>query len=143
MIVYNIRVFISHSWKYSNHYDKLAEWIFEEPWNVGGAPLKFIDHSVPKANPIHTNGTEAELRTKIYQLIAASDVVVIPTGMYSSYSGWIAKEINGAKYYRRPILAVNPWSQERKSTVVGEAASLTVGWSKQSVINGIWGFRPR
>jgi len=29
-----MNVFISHFWAYSNHYDRLAEWIFEEVWSV-------------------------------------------------------------------------------------------------------------
>jgi hypothetical protein len=71
-----------------------------------------------------------------------ASVVVIPTGMYASYSKWIAKEIQGAKDYGRPILAVNPWAQEKKSSTVVEASDEHVGWNKESVVNAIWHLSP-
>jgi hypothetical protein len=61
--------------------------------------------------------------------------------MYANHSYWIQKEIDGSLGYRRPILAVNPWGQERKSSVVAQAADSTVGWNKQSVVDGIWRLR--
>ena len=59
-------------------------------------------------------------------------------GMYANYSEWIQKEIDGANAYNKPILAVNPWGQERKSSVVHSACSKMVGWNSKSVVNGIW-----
>jgi hypothetical protein len=134
-------VFISHSWSYSDHYDTLAEWIFEESWNSGETPLEFVDRSIPRDDPIHYAENEEQLRAVIYERINQSSVIVIPTGMYANHSYWIQKEIDGALNYHRPILAVNPWGQERKSSVVAEAAQASVGWNKDSVINGIWKLR--
>jgi len=65
-------------------------------------------------------------------------VVVIPTGMYANYSKWIQKEINGAKQYLKPIVAVDPWAQKRASSVVAEAADECVGWNKRSIIDAVW-----
>ena len=65
-------------------------------------------------------------------------MIVIPLGMYASYSKWIKKEIDGAQSYTKPILGVNPWGQERKSSVVAAAAKETVGWNSKSVVGGIW-----
>ena len=135
---YNPNIFISHSWSYSDHYDKLAEWIFEDSWNLNGVPIHFTDLSVPKEDPIHYANNERELRAAIYSRIYNSNVVVIPTGMYATHSNWIGKEIDGANAYSKPILAVDPWGQERKSQTVTENATSTVGWNKQSVINEIW-----
>lgn len=64
--------------------------------------------------------------------------MIIPTGMYTNYSKWIKKEIEGAREKGKPILGVNPWGQERKSSVVGANASRTVGWNKQPLINELW-----
>jgi NAD(P)H-dependent FMN reductase len=141
-VVFTVRVFISHSWSYSDHYDCLAEWIFEEAWKSNQAPVKFVDTSVPKNNPIHFAQNEQQLRQAIYARIGQSDVVVIPTGMYANYSNWIGKEIAGSQLLNKPILAVNPWGQERKSSVVGDAANKIVGWNKQSVVQGIWDVSP-
>lgn len=137
--MHNINIFISHSWDYTNHYETLAEWIFKNNWNVSGTPIKFNDYSIPKNNPIHNARNAQDLKNAIYAEITKSHIVVIPTGMYASYSNWIQKEIDGANYYRKPILAVNPWSQERKSSVVANVASETVGWNKKPLIDAIWG----
>ena len=139
MSTHQIHVFISHSWEYSGHYETLSSWIFEEKWNIGQASLDLRDFSVPKDDPIHNAPTATELRNAIYAQIARSHVIVIPTGMYANYSKWIQKEINGADDNKKPILAVNPWGQQRTSSVVSNAAKSMVGWSKTSVINGIWG----
>lgn len=133
-----IHVFISHAWSYSDHDDTLSNWIFDEPWSVGQASLDFRDYSVPKDNPIHNAPTDRALKEAIYNQLARSHVVVIPSGMYASYSKWIQKEIDGAKQYGKPILAVNPWGQERKSGVVLDNADDAVGWNKQPLVNAIW-----
>ena len=135
---HTIHVFISHSWAYSEHYDTLSDWIFNENWSIGQASLEFKDYSVPKDDPLHTNGTVRELKEKIYDKIKRSHVIVIPTGMYANYSKWIQKELDGAAVFTKPILAVNPWGQEKKSSVVQEAANQSVGWNKKSVVTGIW-----
>ena len=48
------RIFISHSWKYSNQYDKIVEFLDD-----GG--INYYNHSVPKDDPVHTNGTDKQL----------------------------------------------------------------------------------
>jgi len=138
MSTHQIHVFISHAWAYSNHYDTLATWIFKENWSVGQASLDFRDFSVPKSDPIHDATSTKALQEAIYNQIARSHVLVIPSGMYANYSKWIQKELDGAKAYGKPILAVNPWGQEKKSGVVLNNADQGVGWNKQSVIDGIW-----
>lgn len=138
MSTHQIHVFISHSWTYSGHYDTLSSWIFEKNWRVGQASLDLRDFSVPKDDPIHNAPTRSKLKDAIYNQIRRSHVIVIPTGMYANYSEWIQKEIDGADAYNKPILAVNPWGQERKSTVVYSACSKLVGWNSESVVDGIW-----
>jgi hypothetical protein len=133
-----IHVFISHAWSYSNHYDTLADWIFNNKWSVGQASLDFRDYSVPKNDPIHNMKNDTQLRQALYNQISRSHVIVIPTGMYANYSKWIQKEIDGSVAYGKPILAVNPWGAERTSSVVSQAAQKTVGWNKETVVNGIW-----
>lgn len=133
-----IRVFISHSWNYTEHYNRLAGWIFEDKWNLNGTPITFLNTSVPRDSPIHNAPSDRALQDAIYERIGASNVVVCPTGMYSTYSKWIVKELAGADLKRVRLLAVNPWAQERKSSVVQHAADEIVGWNKQSVINSVW-----
>lgn len=133
-----IHVFISHAWAYSGHYETLSNWIFCEPWSVGQASLDFRDFSIPKDSPIHNVRNTTQLQTAIFSQIAKSHVVVIPSGMYATYSNWIQKEIDGAKGYNKPIVAVNPWGQEKRSGVVLNNADIGVGWNKQPLIDAIW-----
>ena len=93
---------------------------------------------MPKGNPINNAANDKQLREAIYAQMARSHVIVIPTGMYANYSRWIQKELEGAASYTKPVLAVNPWAQVRKSSVVSTAADKTVGWNSQTVVNGIW-----
>jgi MTH538 TIR-like domain (DUF1863) len=138
MSTHQIHVFISHSWTYESHYNILANWIFEKKWSSGQASLDFRDFSVPKNDPIHNAANDTQLRNAIYNQIARSHVIVIPTGVYASHSRWIKEEIDGAANYGKPILAVNPWAQARKSDIVQSAAKKLVGWNSESVVNGIW-----
>ena len=133
-----IHVFISHAWSHSGHYDTLAGWIFNESWRVGQASLDFRNYSVPKDNPIHDADNDKQLKEAILKQIAMSHVIVIPTGMYTNYSKWIKKEIEGSADYNKPILAVNPWGQLRTSSVAKKYANKTVGWNKKPVISAIW-----
>lgn len=133
-----MNVFISHSWDYSGHYDRLAEWIFLENWEYNGGRINFFNTSVPRDNPIHNAPNAAELKTAIYRRIVSSDVLVIPTGMYANHSNWIQKEIDGASLYAKPIVAVKLWGQQRASSVVQSVAAQSVGWNKQSIINAVW-----
>lgn len=133
-----IHVFISHSWSYSGHYDTLSDWIFNNDWSIGQASLDFRDYSVPSNDPVHDADNDSQLRQALYNQIARSHVIVIPTGMYAAYSKWIQKEIDGAADMGKPILAVNPWGAQRTSTDVVSAATKVVGWNSGSVIDGIW-----
>ena len=129
---YNL--FISHSWSYSNAYDKLEELLDTRPY------FSFKNYSVPKDDPIHTNGTDKQLYDAIKNKIQLTHVVVIMAGVYASYSKWINKEIEiaqGAFATATPILAVTPWGAERTSTIVNDAADLIVGWNAESIVKGI------
>lgn len=133
-----IHIFISHSWAHSDHYDRLTSWVFGRKWSVGSASLHFLDFSVPKDDPIHDAPNTAALMAAIRGQIGRCHVVVAPTGMYATHSKWIQREIQAARELSKPILAVNPWGQQRSASVVGGAAKQTVGWNKDSVIRGIW-----
>ena len=134
----NLSIFVSHSWAYAGDYDKITEWLCHENWNLSGTPIIFNDVSVPRDNPIHNAPNEELLKQQIFQRIWQSNVVVIPTGVYASYSKWIGKEIEGAKAYSKPIVAVDGWGAQRTSAIVQEAATVRVGWQKQSVVNAVF-----
>jgi len=129
MRTYNI--FISHSWTYSDHYNRLADMFKSEPY------FDYRDYSVPKDSPIHNAPTTWQLREAIENQIRFCHAVVIMAGVYSSYSKWINIEIEIAKKFGKPIIAVIPWGQERASQTVQEAAHRVVRWNAAPIVQAI------
>ena len=63
--------------------------------------------------------------------------VIILAGVYASYSKWINIEIDLAKQYDKPIIAVEYWGAERTSQVVKNAATTIVKWNAKSVAQAV------
>jgi hypothetical protein len=124
------RIFISHSWSYSKQYDKIEEFLKQEG-------ILFYNHSVPKNNPIHTNGTDGQLEAAIDAKVRGCSCVIILAGVYATYSKWINKEIKIAKKYNKPIIAVEYWGSEKTSSVVKGAADVIVKWQAKSVADAV------
>lgn len=128
---YNI--FISHSWAYSDAYDKLTDMLKK-------SGLDYKDYSIPKDDPIHTNGTDKELYEAIKAKISPTSVVLILAGVYSSYSKWIDKEIKISQNEfstSKKIIAIEPWGSQRTSTKVKSNADKIVGWNTSSIVSAI------
>lgn len=126
------KLFISHSWTYSDAYSRLTEFFDEHP------NFLWRNYSVPKNAPIHNAPTQKELYDAIKQQIAPVNCVLILAGVYSSYSKWINKEIDIAKnVYNKPIIAVQPWGAERTSKNVKDNADKIVNWNSSSIVDAI------
>jgi hypothetical protein len=125
---YNI--FISHSWAYSDAYDRIIELLDEQG-------LNYKNHSVPKNDPLHTRGTDKELERAIRNQMSGTHCVLIMAGVYSTYSKWINKEIAIAVEMQKPIIAIKPWSQTNLSSVVQKYATVIVGWNGKSIADAI------
>ncbi|WGV16277.1 TIR domain-containing protein [Fuscovulum ytuae] len=124
------RIFISHSWKYGDSYDRLVEFLNEH--NVA-----FYDHSVPKNDPIHTSGSDSDLQAAIDAKIRGCSGVIILAGVYATYSKWINKEVSISLDYRKPIIAVEPWAAERTSAIVKNSADRIVKWNGKSIATAV------
>jgi serine protease inhibitor len=125
------RLFISHSWAYGDAYDRIVEMLDEQG-------LDYYNHSVPKNDPIHTNGTQKQLREAIDAQMRGASCVLILAGVYASYSKWINEEIDIAKSYGKPIIAIEPWGSEKTSKVVKDNADKVVKWQGRSIVNAIY-----
>lgn len=127
-------IFISHSWAYSDAYEKLTQLLNND------SNFKYVDYSVPKDDPIHNAGTDKELYAAIKDQIIHASAILILAGVYSTYSKWINKEIKIAQTEfsePKPIIAIEPWGAERTSQVVRNAADKVVGWNSVSIIDAI------
>lgn len=126
------RIFISHSWAYSSQYDKVEEFLHQEGIN-------YYNHSVPKDDPVHSK-SDKELRVALDAKIRGCSCVIILAGVYASYSKWINIEIELAKLYNKPIIAVEYWAAERTSKVVKDSANTIVKWNAKSVAQAVRDF---
>ena len=132
MKTYNL--FISHSWAYSNTYNGLVSLLDARKY------FSYRNYSVPKDDPVHTNGTDKELYAAIKRQMSPCSVILILAGVYGSYSKWIDKEIQIAQTEFssiKPIIAIKPWGSQRTSTKVTEAANKVVGWNTESIVSAI------
>lgn len=133
----NYHIFISHAWKYSEHYNKIVTWLNEA--NAEGK-LTWSNYSVPSHDPLidpNTTIGKAKLKSLLKQQISPAPIVIILSGMYTAHSEWIDYEINTAVELNKYIIGVKPWGQERVPLKVSINADAMVGWNKDSVINAI------
>lgn len=124
------KLFISHSWTYHDHFEKLSEQLS----SISG--FEFLDHSVPKDDPLDAR-TDPELRGKLKKKIKGTSAVVIISGMYAAHSDWIDAEIGIAQEWGKPIIAVRPAGNSRMPTRVREAADEVVDWDAYAIVRAL------
>lgn len=124
-------LFISHSWTYSDAYDKLLN-LLDEANN-----FDYKNYSVPKDDPIHDADNTKELKEAIREQMKHASCVLILAGVYATYSKWINIEIDLANEMGKKIIAVEPWGAERTSKVVKDNADHIVKWNTSSIVNAI------
>ena len=132
MKAYNL--FISHSWNYSDAYDRLVVLLSERGY------FAFNNYSVPPDDPIHGAGTDAQLRQAIRNQMMSCHVVLILAGVYATYSKWINAEMDLAEdgfMHAKPIIAIRPWGSQRISERVRLTADRVVGWNTESIVEAI------
>jgi len=119
-----IRLFISHSWKHPS-YENLVSLL------QGRGYFEFIESSVPASNPLF--GTDNEVWQGIENKIKWCQVVLLTVDVHASYSGSIKREIELAKKYNKPIIAVVPFGAERTSTLRLYATDIS-SWRADSIV---------
>lgn len=130
-------VFISHAWKYSEHYNKVVTWLNEAQEE---GLLTWSNYSVPQHNPLldpSSNAGKKILRGEIDDQISPASIVLILSGMYAAHSEWIEYEMLKAVDKGKHIVGIKPWGQERVPTLITAYADKMVGWNKSSVIKAL------
>lgn len=131
-MTYNL--FISHSWAYSDMYNKLVDLLDAKPF------FSYRNYSVPKDDPIHNALYDYQLKAAIKAQMQPASCVLILAGVYATYSKWINIEIELAQSMGKTIIAIEPWGSERTSAVVKKAADKTVRWNTDSIVSAIRGY---
>jgi hypothetical protein len=97
--------------------------------------------SVPKTNPLlQFAELQRSFRCLVKQLddaIARADCLLVLSGMYAAHSGWIQSEIESAKEFGIPIVAVRPLGSERLPEAATHAAVAVVRWNRNSIVSAI------
>ncbi|XOQ45171.1 MAG: DUF1863 domain-containing protein [Clostridium sp.] len=128
-MTYNL--FISHSWAYSDAYDRLINLLNAD------SSFNYKNYSVPKDNPIHNAQNDYQLKDAIRKQMQYASCVLILAGVYSTYSKWINIEIQLAQEMGKKIIAIEPWGAEKTSVIVKRTANKIVKWQTSSIINAI------
>lgn len=131
-MTYNL--FISHSWTYSDAYEKLVGML------NNATNFSYKNYSVPKNDPIHNASNASQLKAAIRNQMQHASCVLIMAGVYSTYSKWINIEIELAREMGKTIIAIEPWGSQRTSLVVKQAADKVVGWNTSSTVSAIRGW---
>ena len=127
-------LFISHSWSYSENYERLVALLKKRSY------FRFKDYSVPRNDPIHNAPTDRALRSAIRNQMQPCGVVLVLAGVYATYSKWIDIEIDLAEsgfQNPKPIVAVEPWGSKKTSRRVKDAADEVVKWNTESIVSAI------
>jgi len=127
-------LFISHSWTYSDAYEKLIGLL------DGVSGFSYRNYSVPKNDPIHNAPYDYQLRAAIRNQMQHASCVLVLAGVYSTYSKWINIELELALEMGKKIIAVEPWGAERTSAIVKNHADEIVKWQSSSIIKAIRGY---
>lgn len=123
-------LFISHAWRYSEHYDKIVKWFNEAP------NFDWKNCSVPSTDAL-TDKTSKGLAAGMTKQISPAQGVIILAGMYAAHSEWIDFEIDEAIRMEKVIIGVRPWGQERVPVKVQDAAKVMVGWNSASIVQAV------
>ena len=133
-ILKTYNLFISHSWRYEDQYDRLVRLLNARPY------FAFRNYSVTPSDPVHSARNESQLRRAIRNHMSPCHVVLIMAGVYATCSKWINIEIDLAleAFARaKPIIAVRPRGNERISQRVRQSANRIVGWNTESIVKAI------
>ena len=124
-------IFISHAWRYSEHYDTIVKWLNDEP------NFFWKNCSVPSDDAL-TDKTSKGLSEGMTRQISPSQIVLILGGMYAAHSAWIEYEIKEAVRMNKAIIGIRPWGQERVPKIVQDASICDpVGWQRAGVVSAI------
>ena len=124
------RLFISHSWTYNNAKDTIVRFLDK----VG---LDYQSLYIPKKDPVHETGPDQQLLFAITEKIKRSSCLIILAGVFPYYDRWIEKEIEVAKELGKPIIAIQPWSNDKTSELVKRNANRIVKWQVNQIVEAI------
>ena len=129
------RLFISHAWDYTGEYEAAVNLLNTDFF------FQWDNLSVPEETPLMTlpllPRSYRYLVRQIDERILQADCLLVLAGMYVAHSGWIQSEMEAAREFRKPIIAVRPRGNERFPEAAMLIANETVWWNTASIVSAI------
>lgn len=129
-------LFISHAWKYGDEYTRLISLL-------NGAPYFYYrNYSAPEQKPLYNLDssdvtTKSQIADSIQRKISPVNCVLVVSGMYYNYREWMRYELEVAKHFRKPIIAIKPYGNNNMPLEVSSSAVVTVNWNTSSIVDAI------
>lgn len=124
------RLFISHSWSYSERYTSMVNLLNNRlyfSWNNYSVPVdKGFD-------PMSKFQLKEQLRLQIRPV----NCVIIIGGMWTNHSDWIQFEMDFAKEIGKPVLGVRPRGARIMPAAVSVGSDKIVSWNADSIVAGV------
>jgi len=124
------RVFISHSWRYEDHYEQVKSLL------DNADRFEYFDHSVSSEDPIDAQ-LPNHLRSKIRDQMQSTSVFLVLAGMYVAHSDWIQEEIEMAADMEKPVIGVVPGENDKVPNIVEEHATELVETDGNQILDAI------
>ncbi|MDY0249735.1 MAG: TIR domain-containing protein [Pseudomonas sp.] len=124
------KIFISHSWQYTDTLEALRNLI-----NARGYFSATYEEST-RDKPINSDD-EGYVKRRLTQKIANSDVILALAGVYASHSSWMQWELDKAIELGIPVIGVIPRGQDRVSTIVSTRSVVDIKWNTESIVSAI------
>lgn len=129
-------IFISHAWRYGTEYNRLTK-LLDYTNN-----FYYRNYSAPKDKPLHNLDssdvhTKDQIKYAIVRKISPVNIVLVISGMYYNYREWMQYEIDVAKMFNKPIIALKPYGASFIPKEVDDKADTVVNWSTASIISAI------
>ena len=125
-----VRLFISHSWDYSEDYVNLVNFLRRID------DYDFYNYSVPKHNPLSAD-TDKKLLDELCDQLRGCHILIVLATMRPTYSEWIQKEILIANVYDKAVLAILPRGQKRVASIITTYSDKLVKWNVKSIRKAI------
>ncbi|MEM5471937.1 TIR domain-containing protein [Hoeflea sp. AS60] len=124
------RLFISHSWSYSERYNSMVDLLDNRNY------FTWTNYSVP-VDKAFESMTKAALQEQLRKQIRPVNCAIIIGGMWANHSDWIKFELDFAVSIGKPILGVRPRGAQLMPMAITEVANKAVNWNSDSIVAGI------
>lgn len=124
------RLFISHSWSYSERYGSMVNLLNNRMY------FTWTNYSVPETKAFGPMAN-AQMKEQLRNQIRPVNCAIIIGGMWTAYSDWIQFEMEFAESIGKPILGVRPRGAQVMPAAVAAKANKVVNWNSDSIVAGI------